>query len=423
MTLVLSASQLQPILDGVHQPGITDPQWPVKPPRDVDGAEYLRDYAGRVARQQHMALAVIDLPTGVTGRQLLGDVLKSLSDFAYREMRKRPSRSHLPYLAKLPESYRATVTVGLGWKLFRTETGEDRFGIDHLRPKALLPLEPFPGDGPLFDPGSAAGDFIVIVCSDHPYVNVAIVRALAHGYVHRALHVKQIEQGFDRPDKREFLRFDDGIDNLSNAREGELDRHVYVQESDAEPEWCVGGSYLVHRKVREDLVKWEGFSEQEQEQMIGRRKRDGRPLTRLVTGPSGMVPVYWDDKGQFDPAFPPNAHTVKVQPRRPFLDLFGKSDLDRRFLRRPYPFFQGLGPTGDVQCGLQFLAFMRNLQEQFDWVTRMWQMNPDFPIVGAGIDAMYANQILETVGGGYYFCPPAPQGRKAFLGSRLITTT
>jgi hypothetical protein len=33
----------------------------------------------------------------------------------------------------------------------------------------------------------------------------------------------------------------------------------------------------------------------------------------------------------------------------------------------------------------------------------MWQMNPDFPVKGTGIDALYAHRILSTIYGGYYF--------------------
>ena len=31
----------------------------------------------------------------------------------------------------------------------------------------------------------------------------------------------------------------------------------------------------------------------------------------------------------------------------------------------------------------------------------MWQMNPDFPVKGTGIDALYAHKILSTIYGGY----------------------
>ena len=81
-----------------------------------------------------------------------------------------------------------------------------------------------------------------------------------------------------------------------------------------------------------------------------------------------------------------------------------------------------LDAAGQVDCGLHFLAYMRNLRRQFEWVAQMWQMNPDFPVPGTGIDVLYARGILSTVGG-YYFCPPAPRGKDAFLGSRMFAET
>jgi deferrochelatase/peroxidase EfeB len=415
-----------PDLDGPHQPGITDPQWPPEPPpqAEITAREYAAEYAGRVDRQHFMALAVADL-VGVSGRDALIDVLRAVSKEVDSQMRKRPSEEHLPPLALLPDSYRVTLTVGFGWKLFRDAQGDDRFGIDGQRPRQLRPMPRLPGDAPDLAPDDQAGDLIFVVSSDHPYVNVAIVRALAHGYAHAALRVKQIEQGFGRPDKREFLRFDDGIENLSNSTpERDLDRLVYVQAGDDEPPWCVGGSYLVYRKIRENLPLWErldadaGVRERLQEQVIGRRKKSGLPLSRGRTGPGNLTPVYPDPTDDADG--PVNAHIRKVQPRRPVPDMFGGSDLDRRFLRRPYPYFDGLDAGGLVSCGLHFLAYMRSLRKQFEWVAQMWQMNPNFPVPGAGIDALYARGVLATVRGGYYFCPPAARGKDAFLGSGMF---
>ena len=202
---------------------------------------------------------------------------------------------------------------------------------------------------------------------------------------------------------------------------GYLDRLVYVHKADDEPAWCVNGIYLVYRKILDDLERWEHLSPHDQERLIGRRKRDGRALCG-ATGPGKMVLVFWDRNGQLDRRMPANAHILKSQPRRPGVDFTGTNDLDRRFLRRPYPFFsQEDAVGGKLGFGLQFLAFMRNLGKQFEWVTRMWQMNPHFPVRDAGIDALYANHILSTIGGGYYFCPPAPKGPGDYLGSGLIT--
>jgi DNA invertase Pin-like site-specific DNA recombinase len=43
---------------------------------------------------------------------------------------------------------------------------------------------------------------------------------------------------------------------------------------------------------------------------------------------------------------------------------------------------------------------MKSIQQQFEHVVNMWQMNPDFPIAGNGIDALYASGVLSTIDGG-----------------------
>jgi deferrochelatase/peroxidase EfeB len=410
-----------PCLDGPHQPGITDPQWPMEvAPEDLPaGASidaYKKDLAGRVARQRFMALAVIDLH--VTSRAELKQALQSLSDFAVKEMQRSPVSTHMPALGELPRTYRVTITLGLGARLFLDEHGDDRFGIRGHKPNFLKTMPEFTGDAPGFAPEREASDLIVIVCSDHPYVNVAILRSLAHGYVHKSIGVRRIEQGFDRPDKREFLRFDDGIDNLVNsAANRELDNMVYIADGDGEPSWCRGGSYMVYRKISENLPVWEHIKVHAQEEMIGRRKWENTPLSG-GNAENPMIPVYpspTDASGT-----PLTAHIRKVQPRRSYADLFGCHDLERRFLRRPYPFFDGVDANGSVICGLHFIAYMRNLRKQFEWVAQIWQTNPDFPEKGAGIDALYGKGILSNVTGGYYFCPPAPRGAGGFIGSALF---
>lgn len=419
-----------PFYGGRFQNGITDPLWPVETPEEVareDEAKY-DDYRGRIDPQKFVMMVRADVLA--KDRDELRHLLESLTDFAHGAMEKKPSRSHLRALAysEVPATWRVTVTVGLGATLFLDSTGFDRYGIRSARPRHLKVCPGFPGDAPDFHPAERASDLIVAVASDHPYVNVAIVRDLAerfsgrfrrqHGGSGPILEVRSIEQGFGRPDKREFLRFDDGIENLRAHPIGPLERLVYVGAEDPEPAWCRDGSYLVYRKIREHMPVWEAFAETKQEGMIGRKKRTGRPLSRKVAGDDELTPVYPDPT---DPADGPlSAHIRKVQPRRPGTDLFGLDDVERRFLRRPYPFVEGLDGEGGFTNGLLFLAFMKSIQRQFEHVTNMWQMNPDFPVPGTGIDALFARGVLSTVDGGYYFCPPAPTDEKDFLGSGIF---
>lgn len=403
-----------PTLSGPFQPGIADPQWPIATPEGADAERYAIERAGRISPQSFVTVLAMDI--AASRRQDLADVLRATSDFAGREMSRPPVEWNLPIGEDAPATYRVTVTIGFGPSLFLTPEGNDRFQLNHARPRWLRTMPTVPGDE--FNPTTEATDLLMVIASDHPYVNVAIARSVVHGYVDKRLLVRRIEQGFSRPDKREFLRFDDGIDNLSNANDGELDKFVFVQGMDEEPQWCVNGSYLAWRKIRENLPMWEGMSVPQQEGAIGRHKQTGRPLSRSHTGTGDMTPVY---PSPTEPADGPlAAHIRKVQPRRPGVDLFGASDLERRFLRRAYPFFDGLDSSHSVHCGLLFMAFMRNLRKQFEWPVQMWQTNPDFPLRDTGIDTLYAKRILSNIAGGYYFCPPAPT-ENSFVGSGMFS--
>lgn len=412
-----------PILDGPHQPGITDPQWPNEPPIPLDDEHqqrYAFERAGRVDPQNFLTVVPANLAIQTAAE--LRDVLQSLSSFARAQMLRRPDNNHIPVLRSLPETWRVTVTIGLGASVFISASGDDRFGLRHTKPRWLRTMPLVTGDE--FRPSDHATDLIFLISSDHPYVNVSIARALSQGNwgvvgtKERRIVVSSVEQGFARPDRREFLRFDDGIDNLSNARDGELDRFVYVTAGDGEPDFAIGGSYLAYRKIRENLPHWEAHSERDQEGMIGRQKTTGTPLSRQTTGVSNMTPVFPDPKDARDG--PLTAHIRKVQPRRTGPDLLGVHDLERRFLRRGYPFFENLDEAGDVQSGLLFLAFARDLRKQFEWPVLNWQTNPDFPAPGAGIDALYGRGVLTNIGGGYYFCPPAPRNEHEFIGSGMF---
>jgi len=411
-----------------YQNGISDPYWPASQTNTLSAEEreiYTHSYVGRVDPQKFFSLLRADVKA--KNKEDLIHLLRLLSERVEWYLQTTPSDHHvMPMSSKeIPSTYRVTVTVGFGASLFLDKTGFDRFGISSGKPRFLKVMPEFPGGAPEFIASEKQSDLVVMVCSDHPYVNTAIVRNLAEKFntdfrsiYHRNYPVLQmlgVEQGFGRPDKREFLRFDDGIDNIRVGQD--LEQLVYVSEKDPEPRWCINGSYMVYRKIRENLPTWESMDDNGQEKMIGREKQTGKPLSPSPNYPKDEAPSF-HGKGAGNTPF--NAHIRKVQPRREGLDLFGMPDLERRFLRRPYPYFEGINKDGQFVNGLHFVAFMKSIQHQFEHVTNMWQMNRDFPSPGTGFDALYEHKILSTVDGGYYFCPPKPASETDFFGSGLF---
>ena len=417
-----------------YQSGISDPKFPLLPTIDLDNREDYNLYKGFVDKQGYLNILRADV--NVKSKSDLKILLKLLSDMAYKEMLRKPSKNPehtMPLdLARVPDSWRVTITISFGNSLFEDENGNDKYGLSNKKPKNLKLIPKFVGDE--FNPKEKMSDLLILIASDHPYVNIAISRYFAE-YTNRkfakrinskkiepVFRVTSVEEGYGRPDSREFLKFNDGIDNL---RAGiDLERLVYIDEYCNEPDWCYGGSYLVYKKIKENMPVWEFFSKNKaenkkiQEGIIGREKDSSLPLSRKKEGINSLTPIYPDPKDPKDG--PLNSHIRKVQPRRPKPDLFGINDLDRRFLRRPYPFFDGVDDEGNSKNGLHFIAFMKSIQNQFEHVTNMWQMNPDFPVKGTGIDALYSKNVLKNIDGGYYFCPPARKNENDFIGSGLF---
>jgi deferrochelatase/peroxidase EfeB len=100
--------------------------------------------------------------------------------------------------------------------------------------------------------------------------------------------------------------------------------------------------------------------------------------------------------------------------------LLGIADLDRRFLRRAYPYFEGIDATGRISCALFSLAVLHDLRKQFEWSVQMWRTNADL-VPSTGIAALYGRGVLSDVTGGYFFFPPtAGPAEHGFIGMRIF---
>lgn len=385
-----------PDYDGPHQPGITDPRWPAEPPEGVDPYIYLNQYAGQLERQRHLHIVTADVT--VSSRGELANLLKRVSAFARHQMSKPPSSVGQREFDPRIVSRRVTVSVGFGATLFTTTTGEDRFDLAGQKPAYLKVMPKFDGDSN-FVPRDVATDLVFLIASDDLYVNEYIFGLLFYGKVHPGISVQSVERGYARPDTREPSGFEDG---LSNPKELPPDYRmstlVYVRTEDDEPAWCVNGTYLAYRKVRRRLASFFSLNTQGREAVFG---------VHTTSGERHRSPAV-------------NAHAFKMNPRRPKPDLFDVDDLDRRFLRRPYFFDDGLDASGEEIRGLHHVSYVRNLSKQYEWPVQMWEMNKDFPTPGAGHDALYGAGGAANIGGCYAFMPPAPRGNGDYLGSALL---
>ena len=253
-----------------------------------------------------------------------------------------------------------TITVGLGASLFHDAAGVDRFGFAGGRPSRLIDLPHFAGDR--LDRSRSDGDLCVQACANDPQVAFHAVRNLARiGFGVVALRWTQL--GFGRTSStttaqatpRNLFGFKDGTANLKAEEHAELERHLWVQPGDeaAAAAWMTGGTYLVARRISMHIETWDRTSLQEQEQIVGRTKGSGAPLSG---GDEFTEPDFSRAGRSEQPLIAANAHLRLAHP---------SANGGARILRRGYNFTDGSTGIGRLDAGLFFVAFVRDPAAQF----------------------------------------------------------
>ncbi|MDO5711845.1 MAG: iron uptake transporter deferrochelatase/peroxidase subunit [Micrococcales bacterium] len=248
---------------------------------------------------------------------------------------------------------RLTLTFGLGPSLFRDAAGRDRFGLAARQPQALRRLPHFPADN--LDPARSDGDLCVQACADDPQVAVHAVRNLARiAFGTAALRWSQL--GFGRTSStstlqatpRNLFGFKDGTANLKAEEPAALSEHLWVGDDDPSAAWLAGGSYLVARRINMTIETWDRTSLREQENLIGRDRRDGAPLS----GGTEFSPPDFTVKGrEGEPLIAMDSHIRLAHPTQ---------NGGVQMLRRGYNFTDGSDALGRLDAGLFFLAYVRD---------------------------------------------------------------
>ena len=280
---------------------------------------------------------------------------------------------------------RLTLTIGFGPSFFVDAKGNDRFGLKGKRPAALVDLPHFIGDN--LDPNRSGGDIAVQACSDDPQVAVHAIRNLARiGFGTVAVRYSQL--GFGRTSStsraqttpRNLFGFKDGTNNLKLEDTDKLEQQLWVQPEDG-PDWMVGGSYLVSRRIRMTIETWDRTSLAEQESIVGRGKGTGAPLGKA----DEFDPIDFAAKnadGELKVA--QEAHIRLAHPQ------FNKG---AELLRRGYNFVDGSDGLGRLDAGLFFLAYQRDPRKQF------------IPIQNQLARSDVMNEYIRHVGSGIFACP------------------
>jgi len=233
------------------------------------------------------------------------------------------------------------------------------------------------------------------------------------------------------------------------------------------PAWAEDGSYLVFRRLRQDVGSFNAFVSETAinegittalmgAKLVGRYK-SGCPLERTKDESPDLDPQI-ADPSLADPSLlteakinnfeygndadgalvPRAAHIRKSYPRDEATPGGGEADTQtHRLLRRGIPYGEPYDPgaqTGSPQAGntafpddrgLLFLCYQRSIEDQFELVQRIWVDSPNFPQPSDGEDAIISQakeprtftapglktsplsitQFVTTTGGEYFFSP------------------
>jgi deferrochelatase/peroxidase EfeB len=336
------------------------------------------------AQQDRLLFATFDVTA--TGPAELRDMLRDWTAAADAMTQGRPVPGRFAAQAPPPDTGEAdgllpghlTITIGYGPTLF------DRFGLAGRRPAALAALPALPLDS--LDPAYTGGDIAIQACADDPQVAYHAIRNLARIGTGTVV-LRWMETGFGRTAStspgqatpRNLMGFKDGTRNITADQKELLRDHVWINAAD-QP-WARGGSYLVARRIRMYVNQWDRDVQADQENVFGRVKSTGAPLTGTA---EFDTPNFAARNSDGSPVIAADAH-IRLAAH--------ENNGGLRILRRGYSFTDGIDATGNLLGGLFFIAFMRDPRQFVALQTKLGTQ-----------DAL--NEYIQHIGSALFLCPP-----------------
>ena len=242
---------------------------------------------------------------------------------------------------------RFSAYVGFGPSFF------SKLGLESEMPQGFGELPGFKVDQ-LRDEFSG-GDVLIHVAADDPVVLSHGTRGLVRDSMPFAT-VRWTQSGFAHtpgmvPSGVTHRNLMGQIDGTANPKFGtdDFDQVVWIQDG---PEWAVGGTQLVFRRIAMQLDTWDQLGTPAKEEVIGRKLASGAPLTG---DKESDLPDYAARHPNGLKVIPDFAHIRRAAPAKE----------SERIFRRPFSYESGFSSEGSLDVGLLWTAYQANMENQF----------------------------------------------------------
>jgi Dyp-type peroxidase family len=220
--------------------------------------------------------------------------------------------------------------------------------------------------------------------------------------------------GFHRDDRRSWIDFHDGINNMPSEQRLEA-----IEVRQDPQNWLVGGSTMVFLKIAIDLEGWRQLSRSQQEAIVGRDKLSGCPIDNLFIDQDGRIELSrmgcpfnseigegegWNDEFRDPPPLFNTANSSHIH-RANLTRQSPSQAAARRLYRQGYEFIDAPA-SGGIEIGLNFVSYQRDARLLTSILSSGgWMGDANFGGI-PGNQSVPAFSLMKVLAGGFFAVPP-----------------
>ena len=319
------------------------------------------EQAGLLGGEAAMQCAAFDVTSTTRDQliQLLKDWTKGAENMCLGYPTNEPTNDKNASPSDTGEAYDLgaadlKITFGFGASLFETEDGQDRFGLQKIKPERLIrQMRKFPGD--YLDETQCGGDIYICCAANDSQVTWHAMHQMIKLALGKAT-IKWNRIGFlsaEAPGKfdhapRDPFGFRDGSTNDAIVEDEELMKKVcWIQSEDNNNEiFTNGGTYIMFRIFAGKLESWDHQTLAEQERVIGRTKLEGIPLSHVgdANADEFTEPDLSATDADGNPLIDPRSHVSTLRGVR--------NDTGHAMVRWGWNYTDGIDSLGHMKAGM-----------------------------------------------------------------------